>query len=78
MDYPAYAASLKKAAMTQAGVSFADMDLTPGEVNENLNPNPENFDAQQPEEQPQEQQPQQQDHCRILELLQMLSDGFQF
>ena len=65
MDYPAYAASLKKAAVTQAEVSFADMDLTPGEVNENLNANPENFDAQQPAEQqpetpeqPQEQQPE--------------------
>ena len=58
MDYPAYAASLKKETVTQADVNFADVDLTPGKVDENLNNNPENFDAQQPEE---NQQPEGQD-----------------
>ncbi len=44
MDYPAYAAS-QKSVERKAESDFTDIDLTPGAVDENLNKDPEHFDA---------------------------------
>jgi len=44
MDYPAYAAAQQEKRET-SDPNFIDIDLTPGAVDENLNKDPENFDA---------------------------------
>ncbi|MBR0140580.1 MAG: endolytic transglycosylase MltG [Firmicutes bacterium] len=55
MDYPAYAAA-QKSEVAKLQPDFTDVDLTPGEVDQNLNAAPEDFDASKEGEttQPQE------------------------